>query len=67
MQVNIMMIGIIESRKLPVSIVANKIDLPDSTPARIRSAFPQHPVIAISGLDGRNVENLYETMLECFG
>jgi GTP-binding protein Era len=36
-------------------------------PARIRSAFPQHPVVAISGLEGRNVENLYETMLECFG
>ena len=67
MQVNIMMIGIIESRKLPVIIVANKIDLPDAVPARIRSAFPQHPVIAISGLEGRNVENLYQTMLECFG
>jgi GTP-binding protein Era len=67
MQVNIMMIGIIESRKLPVIIVANKIDLPAATPARIRSAFPQHPVVAVSGLDGRNVESLYETMLECFG
>jgi len=67
MQVNIMMIGIIESRKLPVIIVANKIDLPDATPARIRSAFPQHPVIAISSLEGRNVESLYETMLEFFG
>ena len=67
MQVNIMMIGIIESRKLPVIIVANKIDLPGAVPARIRSAFPQHPVVAISGLDGRNVESLYETMLEYFG
>jgi GTP-binding protein Era len=67
MQVNIMMIGIIESRKLPVIIVANKIDLPDAVPARIRSAFPQHPVVAISGLEGRNVESLYETMLEYFG
>lgn len=67
MQVNIMMIGIIESRKLPVIIVANKIDLAEAAPARIRSAFPQHPVVAISGLEGRNVESLYETMLECFG
>ena len=67
MQVNIMMIGIIESRNLPVIIVANKIDLPDAAPARIRSAFPQHPVVAISGLEGRNVEDLYETMLEYFG
>jgi GTP-binding protein Era len=67
MQVNIMMVGIIESRNLPVLIVANKIDLPQASAARIRSAFPQHPVIAVSGLDGRNVEELYETMIEHFG
>jgi GTP-binding protein Era len=67
MQVNIMMVGIIESRKLPVIIVANKIDLPNAAPARIRSAFPQHPVVAVSSIDGRNVEELYETMLERFG
>jgi len=67
MQVNIMMVGIIESRKLPVLIVANKIDLPKAAPARIRSAFPQHPVIAVSGLEGKNVEELYETMIEHFG
>jgi Predicted GTPase len=67
LQVNIMMVGIIESRKLPVIIVANKIDLPDSAPARIKSAFPQHPVVSISGLEGRNVENLYEQMTEFFG
>jgi len=67
MQVNIMMVGIIESRKLPVIIVANKIDLPQASPARIRSAFPQHPVIPVSGLEGKNVEDLYETMIEHFG
>jgi small GTP-binding protein len=67
MQVNIMMVGIIESRKLPVLIVANKIDLPEASPARIRSAFPQHPVIPVSSLDGRNVEELYEMMIERFG
>jgi small GTP-binding protein len=66
MQVNIMMIGIIESRNLPIIIVANKIDLPDAAPGRIRSAFPQHPVIAISGLEGKNVEDLYNTMLTVF-
>jgi GTP-binding protein Era len=66
MQVNIMMIGIIESRKLPVVIVANKIDLPDAAPQRIRSAFPQHPVIPISGMEGNNIEALYEKMAEMF-
>ncbi len=67
MQVNIMMVGIIESRDLPILIVANKIDLPDASPQRIKSAFPQHPVISISGLEGENVEQLYEKMVEFFG
>ena len=67
LQVNIMMVGIIESRKLPVIIVANKIDLPDASPGRIKSAFPQHPVVPISSLEGSNVEQLYEQMTELFG
>jgi len=66
-QVNIMLVGIIESRNLPVLIVANKIDLPDAAPQRIKKAFPQHPVLAISGLEGDNIEELYEKMLEVFG
>ena len=66
-QVNIMMVGIIESRNLPVVIVANKIDLPDASPGRIKSAFPQHPVISISGLEGTNVDELYDKMIEFFG
>ena len=66
-QVNIMLVGIIESRKLPVLIVANKNDLPDAAPNRIKSAFPQHPVVSISGLEGNNVDELYEKMLEFFG
>ena len=67
MQVNIMMVGIIESRKLPVLIVANKIDLPDASPQRIKSAFPQHPVISISCTEGSNIEELYEKMVLHFG
>lgn len=66
-QVNIMMVGIIESRNLPVLIVANKNDLPDASPARIKSAFPQHPVVTISGLEGNNVDELYEKMTSYFG
>lgn len=66
MHVNIMMIGIIEARKLPVVIVANKIDLPDAMPQRIRSAFPQHPVVEISGLEGNNMDVLYNKIAEVF-
>jgi signal recognition particle receptor subunit beta len=60
------MIGIIESRKLPVVIVANKIDLPDAAPQRIKSAFPQHPVVTVSGLDGNNMDDLYAKIAEIF-
>jgi len=66
-QVNIMLVGIIESRKLPILIVANKNDLPDASPARIKSAFPQHPVVSISGLEGNNMDELYEKMASYFG
>ena len=67
LQVNIMMIGIIESRNLPVIIAANKTDLPDASPQRIKSAFPQHPVISISCTEGKNIEELYEQMVNHFG
>ncbi|MDD1718877.1 MAG: 50S ribosome-binding GTPase [Methanoregulaceae archaeon] len=65
-QVNIMMIGIIESRHLPVIIAANKIDLPDASPQRIKGAFPQHPVVPISCIEGQNIEELYEKMVQHF-
>jgi GTP-binding protein Era len=61
-----MMIGIIESRNLPVLIAANKTDLPDASPQRIRSAFPQHPVVPISCLEGSNLDELYEKMVNYF-
>lgn len=65
-QVNIMMVGIIESRNLPVVIAANKTDLPDASPQRIKTAFPQHPVVPISSLTGVKVEDLYEEMIRVF-
>jgi hypothetical protein len=61
-QVNITIIGNLEARGIPVIIVANKIDLPESKPEQIQEAFPQHPVVKVSGLKGKNLENLYETI-----
>ena len=66
-QVNVTVIGNMEARKLPLLIAANKIDLPESSPARIRSAFPQHPLIPISALDGQNIDALYEEIADHFG
>lgn len=66
-QVNVTIVGNIEARGLPLIIVANKIDLPEASPARIKSAFPQHTVIPISALKGLNIDNLYKTMADKFG
>jgi len=66
-QVNVTVIGNMEARGLPLLIVANKNDLPESSPARIKSAFPQHPVVQISALDGSNIEGLYQAIATHFG
>jgi hypothetical protein len=66
-QVNVTVVGNMEARGLPLIIVANKIDLPGASPTRIKSAFPQHPVVPVSALKGENMEKLYEAMAKYFG
>ena len=66
-QVNVTILGNLEARNLPVLIAANKIDMEESSPATLKSAFPQHPVVPISALTGYNSENLYSTMVAHFG
>ncbi len=66
-QVNVTIVGNIEARGLPLLIVANKIDLPNASPARIKAAFPQHPVVPISALKGLNIDTLYREIAERFG
>ncbi|MBP2030629.1 GTPase SAR1 family protein [Methanohalophilus levihalophilus] len=66
-QVNVTVIGNMEARNLPLLIVANKIDLPESAPSTIRDAFPQHPLVAISALEGNNIDTLYEEIAKRFG
>ncbi len=61
-QVNITIIGNLEARNIPIIIVANKIDLPESNTKWIEEAFPQHPVINVSGLTGSNVNDLYSAI-----
>jgi signal recognition particle receptor subunit beta len=66
-QVNTMLIGIIESRDLPVLIFANKIDLDDSNVKRIEDAFPQHETVELSALEGENMDEVYDKIAEYFG
>ncbi|MBN2487639.1 MAG: GTP-binding protein [Methanosarcinaceae archaeon] len=66
-QVNVTVIGNMEARSLPLLIAANKIDLPESSPKTIKDAFPQHPMVAISALEGENIDTLYEEIAKRFG
>lgn len=61
-QINIVLIGNMEARGIPVIIAINKMDLPDAVPLRIENAFPQHTTVPLSALKGDNIEKLYEEM-----
>ncbi len=66
-QTNVVIIGNMEARGIPIIIAANKIDLPDAAPQRIKNAFPQHRVVPVSALKGDNMEALYAEMARVFG
>jgi hypothetical protein len=61
-QVNITIIGNLVARKIPVLIVANKIDLRKADVKRIESAFPEYEVVGISAKFGKNMEEFYESL-----
>lgn len=66
-QVNTMLIGIVESRDLPVLIFANKTDLEESSVKRIEDAFPQHTTVPLSAKEGENMDEVYGKIAEYFG
>ena len=63
-QVNLTIIGNLVARKIPVLIVANKIDLRRSSIKKIESAFPEYEVIGISAKYGKNLEEFYESIFK---
>lgn len=63
-QVNITIIGNLVARKIPVLIVANKIDLKKSDIKKIESAFPEYEVVGISAKYGKNLEEFYESIFK---
>jgi len=66
-QVNITILGNLEARKIPVILVANKIDDKKAKPDKIREAFPQYDVIEISALTGERIDKLYEAIAKSVG
>lgn len=61
-QVNVTLLGNLEARKIPVIIVANKVDKKRAKPKMIKEAFPQYPFVAVSALKGINMDELYEAI-----
>jgi len=63
-QVNLTIIGNLVARKIPVLIVANKIDLRKASIKKIESAFPEYDVVGISAKYGKNLEEFYESIFK---
>jgi len=63
-QVNITIIGNLVARKIPVLIVANKVDLKKADLKKIEAAFPEYDVIGISARYGKNLEEFYESIFK---
>lgn len=63
-QVNLTIIGNLVARKIPVLIVANKIDLRKASIKKIEAAFPEYEVIGISAKYGKNLEEFYESVFK---
>ncbi len=63
-QVNITIIGNLVARKIPVLIVANKVDLKKADIKKIESAFPEYEVVGISARYGENIEEFYEALFK---
>jgi len=63
-QVNITIIGNLVARKIPVLVVANKIDLKKADLKKVQGAFPEYDVVGISARDGTNMEEFYEGLFK---
>ena len=63
-QVNITIIGNLVARKIPVLVVANKIDLKKADVKKVQGAFPEYEVVGISAKNGNGMEDFYEELFK---
>ena len=66
-QVNQVLLTHVQAKKLPMLVVANKVDLPTADAGRIQKMFERHPVVAISAKTGQNLDGLYDELIKRFG
>lgn len=58
-QVNLTIVGNLVARRIPVLIVANKIDLKTASVKKIEAAFPDYEVVGISVKKRANIDAFY--------
>lgn len=63
-QVNITIIGNLVARKIPILIVANKIDLRKADVKKVKNAFPEYDVVGISAKEGINMDEFYDVLFK---
>jgi GTPase len=63
-QVNITIIGNLQARKIPVLLLANKVDLKKASIKKIEDAFPQYKVVGISAKYGDGIDSFYKTLFK---
>jgi small GTP-binding protein len=63
-QVNITIVGNLVAKKIPVLVVANKIDLKKANVKKIEAAFPEYEVVGISAKKGKNMNEFYESVIK---
>jgi len=63
-QVNITIVGNLVAKKIPVLVVANKMDLKKSDVKQVEAAFPEYDVVGISAKKGKNMDEFYESVFK---
>lgn len=66
-QVNQVLLTHVQAKRLPMLVVANKIDLPDADLAGVQKMFARHPVVGVSAKTGENLDKLYDELITRFG
>lgn len=60
--INSLILGALESKNIPIIIVANKTDLKKSDTKSIREIYSEYPIVELSALKDENLDPLYQAI-----
>ncbi|MFP4401620.1 MAG: GTPase [Candidatus Nanoarchaeia archaeon] len=63
-QVNITLIGNLVAKNKKIVVVANKIDLKGASVDKVKLVFPDYPIVGVSAKEGKNLEELYDSIFK---